>query len=113
SGKEIFGPAPSSDSLLIRNLQTAYLDRVLGPSPMGRLGRKLLVILLGLAGVVLPGCRSRVVDSGKVETPVVQPRTRAADFVLLVDNSRSISAAEQALVREVTMVLADLAAADH
>jgi len=47
------------------------------------------------------------VDSGPAQGPA--PRRQPADFVLLVDNSASITSAEQALVREVSMLLADMA----
>jgi len=67
--------------------------------------RLLLAMLAVLAA--LCGCKSRVVENQPVQPPA--PRHQPADFVLLVDNSGSISLSEQALVREVAMLLADMA----
>jgi hypothetical protein len=67
--------------------------------------RLYLAVLPVLAA--LSGCHSRTVESHPVEGPA--PQRQPADFVLLVDNSGSITPAEQALVREVAMLLADIA----
>jgi hypothetical protein len=67
-------------------------------------------ICLALVGTALCGCgRSPTVAEVPPPAPPTVIRDRPIDVVVVIDNSGSISANEQALVRETAMLLGDLA----
>ncbi|MCK4303713.1 MAG: VWA domain-containing protein, partial [Candidatus Eisenbacteria sp.] len=77
----------------------------------GRLGMRLLLVGLCLLLVTLGGCgRSPSTESyaEQLAEPIRSPVT-TAEFVVCIDNSASIRPPEQVLIREATMLLADLA----
>lgn len=67
------------------------------------------MIVAGLLAVLVASCGDQ--SPPPAPSAAAPPRRAAlpADFVFCIDNSRSITAAEQALVRETVMLLADLA----
>lgn len=69
-----------------------------------------LIRLLILMMVLLVGCGKGPVVSGgpKVGKPATE-KALPANFVVCIDNSRSILPPEQILIREITMLMADLA----
>lgn len=66
-----------------------------------------IAILLAAAGCWLPGCGSRK-ETAAPRAPV-SAGPLPADLVLCIDNSSSIQPREQVLIRELVMLLADLA----
>ena len=60
--------------------------------------------------VLVPGCGTEPppVEKPAVPKPAIQ-KQRPANFVVCIDNSKSIKGQEQVLIREATMLLADLA----
>ena len=67
------------------------------------------VMAVGIfAGLLLLGC-GRTPPAPSETTAPPAARVRATDFVLCIDNSASISPSQQILIREIAMLLADLA----
>lgn len=65
------------------------------------------ILLLGLLGACSkpPAVEERPVETAQPSAPAV----RTTEFVVLIDNSKSIRPPEQVIIREATMLLADLA----
>ena len=83
--------------------------------PMEAKWRSLILLLVCFCTVLPISCGKRISDSAHgFEVHSTAARPTATDVVICVDNSGSISPTEQALIRETTMLLADLAdVGDH
>jgi hypothetical protein len=72
----------------------------------------LLLPILALSFLALTACSESPQSAQETEASeaaeAIRTGPRSAEFVILIDNSRSITAQEQVLVRETTMLLADL-----
>ncbi len=84
--------------------------------PAGRLPFFWLALMLAivlLVSLVLSGCSRHDLPAGGAPPGTLPPGAEASqpsvDFVVLIDNSASITPPEQVIIREATMLLADLA----